>query len=160
MRLPSDFGASIADSMATAYGCAGMSSGRTSMAKTDYKSVDAYIAAQPEQVQDVLQRVRRIIRAAIPGASEVISYQMPAYNVNGRAVVAFAGWKHHYSLYPIGDRLAAFKKELAPYELSKGTVRFPLSQPIPVRLITRLAKYRAKHVAELEKKKAAASKKR
>lgn len=132
------------------------------MAKTNFKSVDEYIASQPERVQRVLNRVRSTIRKAVPGAAEVISYQIPTYKLHGRAVLYFAGWKQHYSLYPSNDRLvAAFKDELAPYEVnSKGTIRFPLSEPIPVKLIEGIAKFRAKEVAEREKAKAAASKRR
>lgn len=127
------------------------------MAKTDFKSVEEYIASQPEQVQGVLERVRSTIRKALPGAEEVISYQIPAYKLNVGRVLYFAGWKQHYSLYPAGERLvAAFKKELATYEVSKGTIRFPLSQPIPVRLIERIAKFRAKEAAERAKAKAPA----
>jgi uncharacterized protein YdhG (YjbR/CyaY superfamily) len=85
------------------------------MAKTGFKSVDAYIAAQPETSQAVLTRVRTAIRKALPAADEVISYQMPTYKQHGEAVLYFAGWKRRYSLYPAGDRLvAAFKKELRP----------------------------------------------
>jgi uncharacterized protein YdhG (YjbR/CyaY superfamily) len=94
------------------------------MAKTDFKSVDEYIASQPEAVRNTLVRVRSIIRKAVPA----------------RVV-------------------AAFKDELAPYQISKGTIRFPLSQPVPVRLIGRIAKFRAKEVAEREKAKPAAPKK-
>jgi uncharacterized protein YdhG (YjbR/CyaY superfamily) len=119
------------------------------MAKTKFRSVDEYIAAQPESVRDVLQRLRRIIRKALPGADEAISYQMPAYKMEGGAVLYFAGWARHYSLYPASTALvAAFKDELAPYEVSKGTIRFPLSQPIPVKLIAEIVKFRAKEVAE------------
>ena len=74
------------------------------MAKTDFKSVDEYIASQPEAVQGVLERVRSTIRKAVPGAEEVISYQIPAYKLHGRAVLYFAGWKQHYSLYPATDQ--------------------------------------------------------
>lgn len=129
--------------------------------KTDFKSVDEYIASQPEAVQRVLKRVRGIIRKAVPGAEESISYQIPTYKLRGERVIYFAGWKQHYSLYPATSRLVtAFKSELAPYELSKGTIRFPLSLPIPVKLIERIAKFRAKEAAGREKVKAAASKKR
>ena len=131
------------------------------MAKTDFKSVDQYIAAQPEAVQGVLARVRSVIRKAVPGAEETISYQIPAYKLQGKAVVYFAGWKQHYSLYPATNRVvAALGDELAPYEVSKGTIRFPLSGPFPVKLIERIAKLRAKEVAEDEKAKAAVPKKR
>ena len=106
------------------------------MAKTDFKSVDEYIASQPEAVQGVLERVRSTIRKAVPGAEEVISYQIPAYKLHGGPVLYFAGWKQHYSLYPATAHLvAAFKDDLAPYEVSKGTIRFPLSEPVPVKLI-------------------------
>ena len=131
------------------------------MAKTDFKSVDEYIATHPGDVQAVLQRVRSAIRKAVPGAEETISYQIPTYKLHGGYVVYFAGWKQHYSLYPAGAHLvAAFKKDLAPYEVNKGTIRFPLSQPVPVKLIERIAKFRAKEVAGREKVKAAASRKR
>jgi uncharacterized protein YdhG (YjbR/CyaY superfamily) len=131
------------------------------MARTG-KSVDDYIAAQPRAVQGLLKRVRSTLRKALPGAEEVISYQIPAYKLHGRIVVYFAGWKEHYSLYPATDPLvAAFKAELAPYGLSgKGTIRFPISEPVPVTLIEDLAKFRAKEVAARAKAQTAASKKR
>jgi uncharacterized protein YdhG (YjbR/CyaY superfamily) len=119
------------------------------MARTDYTSVDEYIATYPEDVQAILQRVRGAIRKAVPHADEVISYQIAGYKLNGRRVLYFAGWKRHYSLYPATDRLVeAFTDELAPYEISKGTIRFPLSEPVPVRLIERIARFRARESAE------------
>ena len=131
------------------------------MAKTGFKSVDEYIASQPEAAQGVLKRVRRSIRKALPGAEEIISYQIPAYKLDGRTVIYFAGWRQHYSVYPSSDRLVAwFKDDLARYEVSKGTIRFPLSEPVPVKLIEAVAKFRAKEVTEREKAKAAARKKR
>ena len=120
--------------------------------RTNFKSVDEYIALQPDPVQNVLQRVRSIIRKSLPEAEEVISYQIPAYKLGGTAVIYFAGWKQHYSIYPAGKRLVeAFKEELAPYEISKGTIRFPLSQPVPGSLIREIAKFRAKEVTERAK---------
>ena len=131
------------------------------MAKADFKSVDKYIASQPEAMRSILRRVRSTIRNAVPGAQEVISYNIPAYKLHGGPVLYFAGWKQHYSLYPAtGGVVGAFKDELAPYKVSKGTIRFPLSQPVPVKLIGRIAKFRAKEVAEREKAKAAPPKKR
>jgi uncharacterized protein YdhG (YjbR/CyaY superfamily) len=132
------------------------------MAKTDFKSVDEYISAQPEPVQVVLERVRSTIRQAVPGAEEVISYQIPAYKLQESAVLYFAGWRKHYSLYPAtGHLVAAFKDDLAPYEVNnKGTIRFPLSEPVPVKLIERIAKFRAKEVAGRQEGKTAAPKKR
>ena len=131
------------------------------MAKTDFKSVDDYIASQPEPVQGVLERVRSTIRKAVPGAQEVISYQIPSYKLPGGPVLYFAGWRQHYSLYPATDHVvAALKDDLAPYQVSKGTIRFPLSEPVPVKLIERIAKFRAKEVADREKAKATAPKNR
>lgn len=131
------------------------------MAKTDFRSVDEYIATHPEHVQAILQRVRSTIREAVPGAEEVISYQIPAYKVDGRPVLYFAGWKQHYSLYPVTEQLVeAFKDDLAPYKVDKGTIRFPLSQPVPVKLIERIAKFRANEAAERARAKSAAPKKR
>jgi uncharacterized protein YdhG (YjbR/CyaY superfamily) len=127
------------------------------MAKTGFKSVDEYMASQPEATRGVLERVRRTIRKALPGSEEVISYQIPAYKLNGRTVIYFAGWRQHYSVYPSTDRLVArFKKDLAGYEVSKGTIRFPLSEAVPVKLIEAVARFRAKEVAQREQTKAAA----
>jgi uncharacterized protein YdhG (YjbR/CyaY superfamily) len=129
------------------------------MANTDFKSVDEYIGTKPEAVRAVLERVRGVIRKAVPDAAEVISYQIPAYKLHGGPVLFFAGWTEHYSLYPATEALVeAFKDELAPYELSKGTIRFPLSRPVPVKLIERLAKFRANENAERAKEKELAKK--
>jgi uncharacterized protein YdhG (YjbR/CyaY superfamily) len=131
------------------------------MAKTDFRSVDQYISSQPEAAQSALERVRNAVRRAIPGADEVISYRIPAYKLHGRAVLYFAGWKQHYSLYPASAHLVAtFKGELVPYKVSKGTIRFPLSEPVPAKLIERIAKFRAKEVTEREGAKSAPPKKR
>lgn len=130
------------------------------MAKTNFKSVDDYIAAQPEGAKGILGQVRSTIRKAVPRAEEVISYQIPAYKLHRGAVLYFAGWKQHYSLYPISKRvLAAFKGELAVHEVNKNTIRLPLSQPVPVKLIGRIAKFRAKEVAERGNPKGRAPKK-
>jgi uncharacterized protein YdhG (YjbR/CyaY superfamily) len=119
------------------------------VARTEYQTVTEYIATQPKEARGVLRLVRSAIRKALPRAEEVISYQIPAYKVNGRIVIYFAGWKRHYSLYPVTSRLVtAFKKPLAPYEVNnKGTARFPLDGPVPVRLIQAIARFRAKEVA-------------
>ena len=131
------------------------------MAKTDFKSVDEYIATHPEDVRAILQRVRSIIRKAVPGAEEAISYQIPAYKLDGRPVLYFAGRQRHYSLYPASDPLVeAFKDELAPYQVDKGPIRFPLALPVPVKLIARIAKFRAQEAAERASANPAAPKKR
>jgi uncharacterized protein YdhG (YjbR/CyaY superfamily) len=133
------------------------------MAKTTFTSVDEYIAAQPKAAQVALKRVRSAIRKGVPGAEEAISYQIPTYRLHGRYVIYFAGWKEHYSIYPSTSPLvAAFEKALEPYEVNdKGTIRFPLSRPVPVKLIEGLAKFRAKEViAERAGKTKPAAKKR
>ena len=118
------------------------------MAKS-FQSVDEYIASQPEAAQAVLKRVRSTIRKAVPGAEETISYNIPTYKLQGERVLYFAGWKQHYSLYPITGRLqAAFKDELASYEINKSTIRFPLSQAAPLKLIEHIAKFRAEEALE------------
>jgi uncharacterized protein YdhG (YjbR/CyaY superfamily) len=121
---------------------------KTNFKSTYFRSVDEYIASQPKAAQVTLERVRSAIRKAVPKAEEVISYKIPTYKLHGSPVLYFAGWKEHYSLYPATAHVvAAFKNDLAPYELSKGTIRFPLSEPVPVKLIERIAKFRAKEVA-------------
>ena len=131
------------------------------MATTDFKSVDEYISAQPDAAQAALGQVRSAIRKAMPGADEVISYKIPTYKLNGRAVLYFAGWKEHYSVYPASVSLvAAFKDELASYKVDKGTIRFPLSQPVPVKLIEHIAKFRAQEAAARAKAKPAPPRKR
>ena len=125
------------------------------------ESVPAYIARFPRAVQAALKRVRRSIRRAAPAAEEVISYQIPAFKLHGKPVLFFAAWKEHLSIYPSNARLvAAFKDEIAKYERSKGTIRFPLSDPVPVKLIERIARFRAKEIVAAEKAKAAARKKK
>jgi uncharacterized protein YdhG (YjbR/CyaY superfamily) len=131
------------------------------MPKPEFKSVDEYIAAQPAASQVALGRIRCAIRAAAWGAEEGISYKIPAYTLHGAVVLYFAGWKQHYSLYPASDELvAAFGGELEQYRASKGTLRFPLSVPVPVKLIERIARYRLKEIGERERAKAVAPKKR
>jgi uncharacterized protein YdhG (YjbR/CyaY superfamily) len=131
------------------------------MPKAAFQSVGEYIAAQPKAARPALRRVRSAIRKALPGAQEAISYQIPAYELKGSAVLYFAGWKRHYSLYPAtGALVARFRRALAPYEVSKGTIRFPLSQPVPARLIERIARFRAKEAAARAKTRTAAAKQR
>jgi uncharacterized protein YdhG (YjbR/CyaY superfamily) len=124
------------------------------MSETNFSSIDDYIASQPEPAQSVLKRVRRAIRDAVPaGAAEGISYKIPTYKLDGDAVLYFAGWKRHYSIYPATAGLVAkFKEELAPYQISKGTIRFPFSEPVPVKLIGRIAKFRAREIADRQKR--------
>jgi uncharacterized protein YdhG (YjbR/CyaY superfamily) len=110
-------------------------------------SVREYIASKPKESRGSLEAVRQAILKGLPNAQEGLAYQIPAYTLNGAGVLYFAGWKSHYSLYPASDALVeVFAKELAPYKRSKGTIKFPLSEPVPVRLIERIAKFRARQL--------------
>jgi uncharacterized protein YdhG (YjbR/CyaY superfamily) len=126
------------------------------MSRTDYKSVDDYLAAQPAPVRSALERVRATIREALPGATEGVSYQIPSYKLDGVMVLYFAGFQHHYSIYPASARvLGSLEKELAGRVHSKATIRFSYADAIPTRLITRIARLRAAEVTELKMAKAA-----
>jgi len=107
------------------------------------KNVDEYVAAQPKVVQQIVNKLRSTIKAAAPKSKEVISYQMPAYKYNGM-LVYFAVWPNHIGFYPTPGGIEAFKKELGDYEMSKGTVKFPLDKTIPYNLISKIVKYRVK----------------
>jgi uncharacterized protein YdhG (YjbR/CyaY superfamily) len=123
------------------------------MASATPRSVDDYLSRFPPDTQRLLGKVRRAIRQALPRAEEAISYGMPTYRLEGRYVIYFAGWKQHFSIYPADARLlAAFGKALAPYEVNgRGTVRFPLEEPVPTALIARMAKFRATEAASAGK---------
>src|SRR5690349_14622803 len=117
------------------------------------KSVDEYIAAQPEAVRPKLEQVRAVIRRAVPEAVEGIGYRMPGYKLNGKTMLYFAGFKEHYSLFAAsGTFFAALEEDLRGYELRKGTVHFPLTKPVPVKLIARIAKLRAAGIQEGRKR--------
>jgi uncharacterized protein YdhG (YjbR/CyaY superfamily) len=120
----------------------------TGMKKGVSKSVDEYIAAQPEAVRPKLEQVRAAIKRAVPEAVEGIGYGMPGYKLHGRPMLYFAGFKEHYSLFAAsGTFFAALAAELREYELRKGTIHFTLTQPVPVKLIARIAKLRAAGIA-------------
>jgi uncharacterized protein YdhG (YjbR/CyaY superfamily) len=112
-------------------------------------SVDAYIGSFPKDTQTVLQAVRDTIIAAAPGVVEEISYAMPAYKMGGKAVVYFAGYKGHIGFYATPTGHSAFEKQLAKYKQGKGSVQFPLSEPMPLKLITAITKFRVKEVKAL-----------
>jgi uncharacterized protein YdhG (YjbR/CyaY superfamily) len=118
------------------------------MAKTDFRSVDDYLATMPPGTRAVLDEVRAVIRAALPDAEEVISYQIPTYKQDGIAVIYFAGWKKHFSLYPVGEALVEALPEAARYPLSKGTIRFPLDEEVPRALIRKIVGLRKEVVAK------------
>ena len=115
---------------------------------TGSRDVDAYIAAQPATVGAALERVRAAIRRALPDATEVISYKMPAFRGRDGIVLWFAGWAKHYSVYPVGETVeATVGEDLSRYGRSKGTIRFPLDEPVPEALIEKLARARSELVS-------------
>lgn len=117
------------------------------------KSVDEYIAAQPEAVRPKLEQVRAAIKSAVPEAVEAIGYRMPGYKLHGKPMLYFAGFKGHYSLFAAsGTFFASLEDELTGYEVRKGTVHFPLTKPVPVKLISRIAKLRAAGIAPTAEK--------
>ena len=107
------------------------------------RNIDEYIAGFPLDVQAILQKVRTTIRNAAPGAKEVISYQMPTFVLEGN-LVHFAAFNSHIGLYPTPSGTERFREELAGYHTGKGSIRFPLDQPIPYDLITRMVEFRVK----------------
>lgn len=121
------------------------------MAKTDYQSMDEYIATFPEDVQEKLEKIRQTIRKAAPEAKEVISYQMPTFRQNG-ILVHFGAFKNHISFFPTPSAIVAFEEELSSYETSKGTVKFPQEKPIPFDLITDIVTFRVKENLQQSKK--------
>jgi uncharacterized protein YdhG (YjbR/CyaY superfamily) len=109
--------------------------------KTGFRSIDEYIAAFPEEIQTILQEIRATVRAAAPDAEEKISYQMPTFYLEGN-LVHFAAFKNHIGFYPTPSGVEAFKEEIARYQGAKGSIRFPLDEPMPLDLITRIVKMR------------------
>jgi uncharacterized protein YdhG (YjbR/CyaY superfamily) len=105
------------------------------------QTVDDYIRNFPREVQTVLRKIRKTIRTAAPQATEFISYNMPAYRQNG-VLLYFAAFRRHIGLYPTASGMRAFAKELTPYKRGKGSVRFPLDQPIPYDLIAEVTRFR------------------
>lgn len=105
------------------------------------RTIDEYISAFPEEIQQKLQSIRALIHEAAPEAKETISYRMPAFKLNG-VLVYFAAFQDHISFFPTSSGVANFKDELAPYQTSKGTIRFPLDQPLPFDLISRIVTFR------------------
>lgn len=118
--------------------------------RRQFETVDEYIGAFPRNIQGILEKMRQAIRESAPDAEETISYQMPAFRLNGN-LVYFAAFEDHIGFYPTSSPMEAFKKELSPYETSKGTIRFPFDKPIPFGLIKKIVKYRVKE--NLDKKK-------
>jgi len=113
--------------------------------KKGFSSIDEYIAASSKDVQSVLLQIRQAVKEAAPEAEETISYNMPAFKLNGN-LVWFGAFKNHIGFYPRESAIEEFKEKLAGYEVSKvqGTVKFPLDKPIPLGLIKEIVKFRVK----------------
>ena len=112
------------------------------MAKTNFQSIDEYIAACPEETHERLQEIRDAVKRLAPNAKEKISYQIACFELNGKNLIHFAGWKKHISLYPVLAGDEAFNQAISKYADGKGTVKFPLDEPMPMKLIGKIVKYR------------------
>ena len=110
--------------------------------KNGINSIDEYIATFPKDIQKILEELRATIKAAAPEAEEKISYQMPTFFLNGN-LVHFAAFKKHIGFYPTPSGIEAFQKELSVYDGAKGSVQFPIDEPMPLKLISRIVKFRA-----------------
>jgi uncharacterized protein YdhG (YjbR/CyaY superfamily) len=117
----------------------GALTGEGSSMAAQFATVDEYIGSFPDDVQDILREIRRTIQAAVPDAGERISYGIAACTLGGRDLVYFAGWKKHISVYPVPTGDAELTGELTPYLAQRGTLKFPLGQPVPYPLIGRVA---------------------
>jgi uncharacterized protein YdhG (YjbR/CyaY superfamily) len=121
------------------------------MTKRTPKNFDDYADRFPKDLQRLLKKMRLAIKKAAPQAKETISYGIPAFTLNGM-LVWFAAFKNHIGLYPRASAIAAFKKELSPYKKAKGSVQFPLDQPLPLALVSRMVKFRVKQNLSKRKK--------
>jgi uncharacterized protein YdhG (YjbR/CyaY superfamily) len=124
------------------------------MPATKPKDIDEYIAAFPQQTQKILQQIRATVRRAAPKAEETISYGIPSFNLDGRYLIYFAGYKKHIGIYPVPVGNAEFEKEFSSYKTSgKGAIQFPLDKPVPFSLITKIVKFRKQINSEKAKAK-------
>lgn len=107
------------------------------------KTVDEYISMFPENVQIILKKLRQTVKQSAPKAEETISYRIPTFKLNGN-LVHFGAFNDHIGFFPTSSGIEAFKKELSPYKLSRGTAQFPFNKPIPYDLVKRIVRYRVK----------------
>jgi len=113
------------------------------MARKHFQTIDEYIKTFPTDVQSILERMRQVIRKAAPDAVEAISYQIPTFKLNGN-LVHFAAFKNHIGFYPTSSGIEAFKKEFSRYKWAKGSVQFPIGEPIPFDLVEKIVLFRVK----------------
>ncbi|SDG16523.1 Uncharacterized conserved protein YdhG, YjbR/CyaY-like superfamily, DUF1801 family [Methanolobus vulcani] len=114
-----------------------------STSKTEFHNVDEYIAMFPENIQDKLKELRELIREIAPETEEIISYKMPTFRLNG-ILLHFAAYKNHIGFYPTPSGIAEFKDELSSYKHAKGSVQFPIDEPLPINLIRKMVAFRVK----------------
>ena len=114
-----------------------------------FKTIDDYIAEFPKNVRDVLEELRRVIRESAPDAKEAMRYGIPTFRLNGN-LVHFAAFKDHIGFYPTPSAINAFNKELSRYKLAKGTVQFPIDEPVPFELVREIVSYRVKENSEMK----------
>jgi len=112
------------------------------------ETIDGYIIEFPTEVQQRLQRLRQVILEAAPDAEETIRYQMPTFRLAGKNLVHFTAFQHHIGFYPIPSGVSAFKKELSPYKQGKGSVQFPLDEPVPYELVKKIVAFRVKETMQ------------
>ena len=123
-----------------------------------YTTIDEYINMFPEDVRTILKQIRQTIREAAPGAQETINYQIPTFTLNGN-LVHFAAFPNHIGFYPTPSGMEAFKKELSGYKGAKGSVQFPINEPLPLPLIRRIVEHRVKENAGRKQKKKSSGRK-
>lgn len=120
--------------------------GRYRQKNSDHDLIDRYIDHFPGDVKKKLKEIRQIIHDCAPDADETVSYGIPTFDLCGKHLVHFAGFKHHVGFYPTSSGIAAFKKEITRYKSARGSVQFPLDQPIPVKLIKKMVLFRVKEI--------------
>ena len=113
------------------------------VAKKKFENIDEYIATFPKNIQIILEALREVVKEAAPEADEIISYQMPAFKQSG-ILVWFAAFKNHISFFPKASAIEAFKENLTSYQTSKGTIQFPIKEPIPLDLVKEIVRFRVK----------------
>ena len=112
-----------------------------------YNTINAYIANFPQEVQHQLESIRKVIKETAPDATETINYGIPTFKLKGN-LVHFAAYKNHIGFYPAPTGMEAFQKELAGYKTGKGSVQFPLDEPMPLDLITKIVHFRVEQMQE------------
>ncbi|MBN1320014.1 MAG: DUF1801 domain-containing protein [Thermoleophilia bacterium] len=115
-------------------------------ARSNARSIDEYVAELPPESQRALEQLRALVKEEAPTATEAMSYAIPTFDVDGRHLVHFAGYANHIGLYPGPSGIEAFEEELTPYTRGKGSVRFPLSAPLPLDLIRRIVRFRVEEI--------------